>query len=115
MGNLNLKEIRDGLENEHATLVTDIQNEQNKLHIYAEANPDPLDLADKRLHQEIIIHRLSQMEQRLQQAKAALKRLDEGTYGICVKCGKAIHPKRLEAMPYAALCVYCQKRFEGVE
>ena len=35
----------------------------------------------------------------------ALKRLDDGTFGICVKCGKPIEKARLKALPYAELCI----------
>ena len=36
---------------------------------------------------------------------AALKRIDEGTYGTCTVCGKEIAPERLEAYPWASLCI----------
>ena len=39
--------------------------------------------------------------------RAALKRLDDGTYGECAGCGKKIGEKRLEALPAAALCIQC--------
>jgi len=84
------------------------------LHLYTETNPDALDLADKRLHQEIIINRLGNMEERLIQVTVALKRLDEGLYGICARCGNNINPERLRAVPYATLCVTCQERLERV-
>mgnify|MGYP001611549945 FL=1 len=37
----------------------------------------------------------------------ALLRMENGTYGECVRCGDAIAPKRLEARPEAALCIAC--------
>ena len=37
----------------------------------------------------------------------ALLRIENGTYGECVRCGDAIAPKRLEARPEAALCISC--------
>jgi DnaK suppressor protein len=40
---------------------------------------------------------------------AALARLDAGTYGICTSCGEAVAPERLEALPWAALCIACQR------
>ncbi len=40
---------------------------------------------------------------------AALKRIDEGTYGICTNCGKQIAQERLEALPWATLCIDCQR------
>lgn len=39
---------------------------------------------------------------------AALARLDAGTYGVCLRCGSAIAPRRLEALPWAAHCIACQ-------
>lgn len=39
--------------------------------------------------------------------EAALKRLDEGTYGTCVSCGEPISAERLEAVPHAPLCKTC--------
>ena len=42
------------------------------------------------------------------QIEAALQRLDAGTYGVCERCGQPIPPRRLEALPYATLCVACQ-------
>jgi DnaK suppressor protein len=43
---------------------------------------------------------------------AALARLDEGTYGTCVNCGAQIAPERLEAMPWATLCIECKRKEE---
>ena len=40
----------------------------------------------------------------------ALAKLDEGSYGICDRCGQPITPERLEAMPSATLCVTCRSR-----
>ncbi len=39
--------------------------------------------------------------------EAALARVDDGTYGECVRCGNDIAPKRLEVQPEAALCIEC--------
>ena len=46
--------------------------------------------------------------QHLAAVDAALARLDEGSYGRCVRCGRAIAPERLEALPWAAHCIECQ-------
>ena len=40
---------------------------------------------------------------------AAIARIDNGTYGICGKCGEAISPERLEAVPTTALCRTCAR------
>jgi RNA polymerase-binding protein DksA len=43
---------------------------------------------------------------------AALARIDEGSYGLCERCGKEIEPERLEAIPYATLCIEDKRRDE---
>jgi RNA polymerase-binding transcription factor len=45
--------------------------------------------------------------QEIQQICKALKRIAEGTYGICVQCGADIDPKRLRALPNATRCISC--------
>ncbi len=39
----------------------------------------------------------------------ALKRIDDGTFGTCARCGKPISEERLEAMPYATKCIECKR------
>jgi DnaK suppressor protein len=46
--------------------------------------------------------------QHLEAVEAALIRLDDGSYGTCVRCGRAIAPERSEALPWAARCIECQ-------
>ena len=43
---------------------------------------------------------------------AALKRIDEGTYGTCTNCGGEIPAERLEAYPWASLCIDCKRKSE---
>lgn len=43
------------------------------------------------------------------QIDAALQRIDAGTYGICERCGRPIGEERLEALPYATLCIECAR------
>jgi RNA polymerase-binding protein DksA len=43
----------------------------------------------------------------IQQIGEALKRIAEGTYGVCSKCGGDIDPRRLEALPTATKCISC--------
>lgn len=42
----------------------------------------------------------------------ALKRIDEGKFGLCLDCGKSISKARLKALPYAWLCVKCKESLE---
>ena len=45
--------------------------------------------------------------QEIHQIREALKRIAQGTYGVCAKCGVDIDPKRLKALPTATRCISC--------
>src|SRR6185503_16184060 len=47
--------------------------------------------------------------QHLAEVDAALARLDAGTFGTCVRCGREIAQERLDALPWAAHCIDCQR------
>ena len=46
----------------------------------------------------------------LAEIDAALERIENGTYGTCANCGNEIPEERLEALPYAMLCIDCKRR-----
>jgi RNA polymerase-binding transcription factor len=48
----------------------------------------------------------------LTEIDAALKRIDEGTFGVCTRCGKPIAAERLEALPWATLCIDDKRKQE---
>lgn len=48
-------------------------------------------------------------EQHLAAVDAALRRIDEGRFGLCRRCGRPIADERLEALPWAAECIDCQR------
>lgn len=48
-------------------------------------------------------------DQQLALVDAALERIEAGTFGQCVRCGQAIAPERLEALPWAPRCIDCQR------
>ena len=49
-----------------------------------------------------------QMRDLLDAVERALRKFEEGTYGLCDVCGKPIDPARLEVLPQASLCVSCK-------
>lgn len=48
----------------------------------------------------------------LQRARAALQRIDNGRYGICIHCDEEIDPRRLESDPAVTMCIHCAERSE---
>ena len=52
------------------------------------------------------------VEREIASVKRALARIDDGSYGECVRCGERVAPARLEARPEAALCINCARETE---
>lgn len=48
------------------------------------------------------------LDSRLAEIDGAVERIDDGSYGSCAECSREIPPRRLEALPFATLCVSCQ-------
>jgi RNA polymerase-binding protein DksA len=72
---------------------------------------DPKDLADiasDDIDRKRIEALGSQDLKRLKLIDSALTRIQQGKYGLCVKCGKRIPQDRLEAIPYALMCIECK-------
>jgi DnaK suppressor protein len=67
------------------------------------------------LERELGISLMEMRNRRRQSIDEALTRLNEGTYGICAECGVEISERRLQAVPFAKLCVECQSRVELLE
>ncbi len=51
-----------------------------------------------------------QLRDHLAEVEHALRKFEEGTYGLCDSCGQPIDPARLEALPQASLCVNCKEK-----
>ena len=59
---------------------------------------------------EFVSLRLNKLDyEKLRLLNAALDRLRDGEYGVCVRCEKAIPPRRLQVLPWATFCVPCQE------
>ena len=76
---------------------------------------EPLDAdfaeqAVERENDEVLTALDGSIRAEMAQLEKTLARLDSGAYGVCESCGKAIAPKRLEALPHATRCVACEKR-----
>jgi len=88
-----------------------IEDKQRRL----ESARDVGDQALMDLDRELGISLMEMRNRRRQAIDEALTRLSEGTYGICAECGVEICERRLEAVPFAKLCVECQSKEELLE
>lgn len=64
----------------------------------------------KTIQNDEVIDKLELVERsELQQINAALSRIESGTYGLCTACGEKISDKRLDALPFATICMNCMQ------
>ncbi len=98
------------LEQERKQTVAELARLRDALKV--EVDPDA-DEGDPDLSEREKVMALVQiMERRLDSIDYALRRMDEGTYGICERCRLPIDPGRLEAVPEAVFCVKCKSVVE---
>jgi len=81
-------------------------DDMKKLVKSAEAG-DVIDVASDAIDRTLLDSLGSQDAARLQLIDSALDRIQQGKYGLCMKCGKEIPQQRLKALPYALMCVTC--------
>jgi DnaK suppressor protein len=81
--------------------------------ITIEPSADPLDTTQQTLEREMATRKLDRDAMIIRDVRAALSRLEHGTYGICLDCEEPISAKRLAAVPWAGLCIHCQEKADG--
>ena len=100
--------IRDGLTGEPV----DGTSERDALSELSFGDQHPADLGTEMFEREKDMSILDRIDAALTDVDRALKRLDEGTYGLCEACGREIPAARLEIKPETRFCVDDQARAE---
>jgi DnaK suppressor protein len=101
-----LKKFREILEARQAELKLFVRNREG---IAIEKSPDALDEVQHATERELAIRNLDRESQMLRNVRGALRRIDEGTFGVCLHCEEDISPKRLAAVPWTPFCIQCQE------
>jgi RNA polymerase-binding transcription factor DksA len=101
-----LEDVRSGLES-----VTE-ESEEESLSELSSQDQHQADIGTETFDRERDMSILEQVDAELADVSHALRRIDEGTYGTCEACGKAIGDERLEALPAARFCVEDQATAE---
>jgi DnaK suppressor protein len=78
--------------------------------IAVEPSADQIDEIQRASERALAISNVDRGSKQIRSARAALRRVREGTFGICEECEEEIHPKRLLAIPWASLCLQCQEQ-----
>jgi DnaK suppressor protein len=78
----------------------------------------PSDSADQcvmSVSKEALFHQSGERRVMVRRIEAALGRIQQGMFGICIACGDDINPRRLEALPWTQYCLDCQEDVERSE
>ena len=76
---------------------------------------DEGETSDADIQEEIGFALIQLKSETLDRINTALRRISEGTYGICFECGKEIAERRLRALPFAVRCKDCEEARETAE
>jgi DnaK suppressor protein len=80
---------------------------RESIHIHQTA--DPVDMTQQAAERDLAVHRLDRESALARRVRAAIQRLNDGSYGICLQCDEEVAPNRLKAIPWAELCISCQE------
>jgi DnaK suppressor protein len=103
--------VAAALANLHKENARSLEDETGEL-VSGSADQHLADTATETVEREIGNTLEEHDERLLGTIDAALQRIEEGTYGKCVNCGAPIPEERLEAMPWATLCIDCKRKEE---
>jgi DnaK suppressor protein len=94
------------LEAKQAELIQMIRSRDG---IAIEKSSDALDEVQYATERELAIRSLDRDSNLLRSVRAALRRVEDGSFGVCLNCEEDISSKRLAAVPSAAFCIHCQE------
>lgn len=109
-----IEQMKTKLEEQKTSIIKSLslQNDDIKEIITQGEQGDEIDVASNVIDSTLINKISGQDKQKLDLIQAALVRIKQGSYGLCLKCKKPIPQPRLEAIPYAFLCVECKTKQE---
>jgi DnaK suppressor protein len=108
-----LKYTRRRLSSEYENLIKSIsRNRLAAKEIKLENTEDEGDLATINHERDLLYNLHDSDYAHLRCIEEAMKAMDRGEYGKCVRCGEDINEKRLEAVPWATMCIRCQEETE---
>lgn len=112
-----LKKIKSQLEEQKRELIANAESsrEEGVAAIEQAELADEVDLATTETGHSLTLRLRDRELVLLKKINKALKKIDNGDYGICEKCGEEIEKKRLEIRPVADYCIRCKEEQERIE
>jgi DnaK suppressor protein len=77
-----------------------------------EQSPDQLDALQRASERDLAISNIDRASKQLRDTRAALRRIHDGSFGLCEECEGEIHVKRLVVIPWASFCIQCQEALD---
>jgi len=74
--------------------------------------PDIGDMSSHTYNRDVLLNLSETQRQKIRDIDAALERLAKGEYGVCLRCGEDIEPKRMVVRPFSRYCVECKTEVE---
>jgi DnaK suppressor protein len=99
-------EVRRVLEAKRKELLT---GSSDRDEILIENAAEDFDRLQQQLNREVAIRNLDRESKLLKEVQGAISRLEDDSFGTCLRCDEEIPEKRLKALPWAAYCVSCQE------
>jgi len=104
--------VKQRLEGERGRLLGQICQQADWCREFTDYGSDVADKAAENFERARDFALRSNLEHCLREVEDALHRYKQGTYGLCEKCGQKIDSARLDAIPYATLCIGCKRFLE---
>src|SRR5688500_997452 len=111
-------ELRKMLDNRRRELVTEVQGRIRDVRAEGSKERDVLDQGESSevdIQEDIEFALIQMKSETLNKIDAALRRLEDGSYGDCFECGEEIAEARLRALPFAVRCKDCEEARESAE
>ncbi len=96
-------------------LIEEAAKTVNNMTVNGGGFPDPTDRASWESNRNFLLRIRGRERKLIMKIKEALEKIEEGTFGICERCGAEISEKRLEVRPVTALCIKCKQEQEELE
>ncbi|MCR4742392.1 MAG: TraR/DksA family transcriptional regulator [Treponema sp.] len=109
-----LDSMKEKLKKEREELLSSLAGQSDEMRdlVKTVESGDEADVAADAIDRTLLTALGSQDANRLQQIDSALERIYKGKFGYCEVCGREIPQERLEALPYARMCVQCASMSE---
>lgn len=102
---------RDAIKSQLESRLRELRERVGKIQrdLTSPRDPDSEERAAELENDEVLARLDERGSQEIRAIEKAIRRIDDGSYGVCARCGEEISAKRLAALPYTDLCLECAR------